>query len=92
MNAESLQVLLNENTKKLKGTKQKGEGKGYEGLEMLSANVVRKATQEGGTLTFGDTMFSWIDLDAAAGAYVVGFVVEDLDGNRREVFGQVTVE
>jgi hypothetical protein len=55
-------------------------------------NVVRKATQEGGTLTFGDTMFSWIDLDAAPGAYVVGFVVEDLDGNTREVFGQVTVE
>jgi hypothetical protein len=55
-------------------------------------NVVRKATQEGGTLTFADSMFSWIDLDAAPGAYVVGFVVEDLDGNTREVFGQVTVE
>jgi hypothetical protein len=55
-------------------------------------NVVRKTTQEGGTLTFGDTMFAWVDLDAAAGPYIVGFVVEDLDGNRYEVFGQVTVE
>jgi hypothetical protein len=55
-------------------------------------NVVRKDTQEGGTLTFGDTMFAWTDLDAAAGPYVAGFVVEDLDGNTREVFGQVTVE
>jgi hypothetical protein len=55
-------------------------------------NVVRKDTQEGGTLTFGDDMFAWRDLDAAAGPYIVGFVVEDLDGNTREVFGQVTVE
>ena len=54
--------------------------------------VVRKATQEGGTLTFGDTMFAWKDLDAPPGLYTVGFVVEDLDGNTLEVFGQLTVE
>jgi hypothetical protein len=55
-------------------------------------NVVRSASQEGGTLTFGDTMFAWRDLDAAAGPHIVGFVVEDLDGNTYEVFGEVTVE
>jgi hypothetical protein len=55
-------------------------------------NVVQTASQEGGTLTFGDAMFAWKDLDAAPGPYIVGFVVEDLDGNTREVYGQVTVE
>jgi hypothetical protein len=37
-------------------------------------------------------MFTWRDLDAAVGRYVVGFVVEDLDGNTYEVFGQVMVD
>ncbi|GAB4532596.1 MAG: hypothetical protein Kow0063_13390 [Anaerolineae bacterium] len=54
--------------------------------------VVGVATQPGGTLTFGDQMFTWQDLDAAPGAYIVGFVVEDLDGNSYEVYDQVTVE
>jgi hypothetical protein len=44
-------------------------------------NVVRSARQEGGTLTFRDQMFAWEDLDAAVVDYVVGFVVEDLDGS-----------
>jgi hypothetical protein len=50
------------------------------------------AAQEGGSLTFGDQMFMWEDLDAAAGEYIVGFVVEDLDGNSYESFSAVTVE
>jgi hypothetical protein len=54
--------------------------------------VAGVAAQPGGTLTFGDQMFSWQDLDAAPGAYIVGFVVEDLDGNSYEVYDQVTVE
>jgi hypothetical protein len=54
--------------------------------------VVQIATQEGGTLTFGDQMFTWEELDAAPGAYIVGFIVEDLDGNAFEVYEQVTVE
>ena len=60
----------------------------------LDANgkVTQKVRQEGGTLTFGDSMFTWQDLDAAAGEYVVGFVVEDLDGNSYESFTTVTVE
>jgi hypothetical protein len=56
-----------------------------------SGNVVRNAVQEGQTLTFGDQMFTWEDLDAAAGEYIVGFIVEDLDGNAYPVFTQVTV-
>jgi hypothetical protein len=50
------------------------------------------ATQEGDTLTFRDQMFAWRTLDAAPGPYVVGFVVEDLDGNAFEVYQQITVE
>lgn len=55
-------------------------------------NVVRTATQEGETLTFGDQPFRWKDLDAAAGDYVIGFTVEDLDGNPTQSFGRITVQ
>ncbi len=47
---------------------------------------------EGGSLTFGDSMFTWEELDAAAGAYVVGFVVQNLDGNSYETLDVVTVQ
>ncbi len=53
--------------------------------------VVRQATQEGGTLTFGTQMFTWEELDAAAGDYVVGFIAQDLDGSKQQVYTQVTV-
>jgi hypothetical protein len=55
-------------------------------------NVTETAQQEGGTLTFRDQMFSWEELDAAPGQYVIGFIVEDLDGNSTETYGAVTVE
>ncbi len=55
-------------------------------------NVTQAVRQEGGTLTFGDQMFEWEDLDAAAGQYLVGFLVEDLDGNPTAVYETVTVE
>ncbi len=54
--------------------------------------VLQAATQEGGTLTFGDQMFTWEELDAAPGEYIVGFIVEDLDGNNYEVYEQVSVQ
>ena len=54
-------------------------------------NVVKTAQQKGKTLTFGDQPFKWKELDAAAGEYVVGFVVEDLDGNAQSVFERITV-
>jgi len=55
-------------------------------------NVSQVATQPGATLTFGDQTFTWEDLDAAAGEYIVGFIVEDLDGNATQVFDRVTVQ
>ncbi|MBN1318798.1 MAG: hypothetical protein JXA42_25180 [Anaerolineales bacterium] len=54
--------------------------------------VTQTATQEGGVLTFGEETFSWETLDAAAGQYVVGFIVQDLDGNAYESFDVVIVE
>ena len=55
-------------------------------------NVTAVARQEGGTLTFGDQMFTWQDLNAAPGEYQVGFIVEDLDGNRVQAYETITVE
>jgi len=48
-------------------------------------------TQEGKTLTFGPKSFTWKTLDAAAGDYVIGFIVEDLDGNSYESYTPVKV-
>jgi hypothetical protein len=55
-------------------------------------NVEQTVMLAGGTLTFGDQTFSWEALDAAPGLYVVGFIVQDLDGNAYESFEVVTVE
>jgi hypothetical protein len=57
-----------------------------------SGKVSQTVTQEGDTLTFGDQMFTWKELDAAVGTYIVGFIAEDLDGKSTEVYTQVTVE
>ena len=54
--------------------------------------VVERAVQEGGTLTFRDQMFSWRELNAAPGQYIVGFIVDDLDGGHHEVFAALEVE
>ena len=54
--------------------------------------LVEVATQEGDTLTFQEQTFTWEELDAAAGEYVVGFVVEDLDGNAYTSSEAITVD
>ncbi len=54
--------------------------------------MTKTAYQEGGTLTFGRQAFTWKTLDAAAGNYMVGFVVEDLDGNRQQSQTRITVK
>jgi len=56
-------------------------------------NVTTSATQMGETLTFGDERFTWKELDAAFGPYILGFSAQDLDGNTvATVFTQVTVQ
>jgi Clostripain family len=48
--------------------------------------------QNGATLTFGTQPFKWEQLFAAQGEYVVGFIIEDLDGNQYPVYTQITVQ
>jgi hypothetical protein len=47
--------------------------------------------EPGDTAVFGTQQLALIDLDAAAGPYVVGFLIEDLDGNVYPVYEQVRV-
>jgi hypothetical protein len=62
-------------------------------LDLDSSGKVSESTyQEGVTLTFGDQPFRWEEVYAPAGQYVVGFVVEDRDGNTQEVYTTVTVQ
>ncbi len=56
-----------------------------------SGKVVKNATQEGDTLTFGDQTFTWEDLDAAAGEYVVASSSKTWTVMQLPVFTQVTV-
>jgi hypothetical protein len=53
--------------------------------------VQQAAYQEGDTLVFGEETFTWVELDAAPGDYIVGFIVEDLDGNAFPVYAPVEV-
>lgn len=57
-----------------------------------NGRVRQTTTQEGGTLTFGDQTFTQIELDAAVGEYLVGFIVTDLDGNSTPMFTRINVE
>jgi hypothetical protein len=54
--------------------------------------VVEESSQPGGTLTFGADPFVWEVLQAAPGEYVIGFMIEDLDGKTYPVFTQVFVQ
>ncbi|MCK9356946.1 MAG: clostripain-related cysteine peptidase [Dehalococcoidia bacterium] len=56
-----------------------------------SGQVTGRSLEEGTILTFGSQMFTWETMDAAAGDYVVGFVVEDLDGNQQQALLQIAV-
>jgi hypothetical protein len=60
----------------------------------LNANgtAATPAQQLGQTLTFGGSAWEWKDLIAAAGNYVVGFIIEDLDGNTYPVYTSIRVE
>jgi len=60
----------------------------------LDANgrVTEIVEENGETLTFGSQTFTWESLDAPVGNYVVGFIVEDLDGNVYPVYANVEVQ
>jgi hypothetical protein len=57
-----------------------------------NGKVSEVVLQEGATLTFGNRMFTWEELYAAPGEYVIGFIVEDLDGNAYEVYTPIVVQ
>ena len=56
-----------------------------------NGKVQQVGWQDGETITLGNGR-SMGRLDAAAGDYVVGFIVEDLDGNQFPVYQKVTVQ
>jgi hypothetical protein len=60
--------------------------------EMDNSGAVTNTVNElGETLTFCNDMFGWESLYAAAGQYVVGFLVADMDGNITLAYTQVEV-
>jgi hypothetical protein len=56
-----------------------------------NGKVAQNVQQAGETMHFGDSPITWKQLDAAAGDYIVGFIVEDLDGQEYPTYGAVTV-
>jgi hypothetical protein len=66
----------------------------YETWMDVDANgkVTGTVQENGNTLTFGYGSFQWVELYAAPGEYVVGFIVEDLDGNQYPIYTQITVK
>jgi hypothetical protein len=66
----------------------------YEKWMDVDANgaVTGTVQEQGDTLTFGAQPFEWVELYAAAGDYVIGFIVEDLDGNQYPVYTSLTVQ
>ena len=61
-------------------------------FEQSSSGGMTATYLEGKTLTFGSQPFKWEQLYAAAGDYMVGFIIEDLDGNQYPIYTQVTVQ
>ena len=57
-----------------------------------SGGAAQPVYQYGKTLTFCDQSFKWEQLYAAQGDYVVGFIIEDLDGNQMPVYTRITVQ
>lgn len=62
-------------------------------MDMNADGQVTGVVKENGrTLTFGSQPFEWVELYAAAGDYVVGFIIEDLDGNQYPIYTRITVQ
>jgi hypothetical protein len=56
-----------------------------------SGKVTQIVYEDGDTLTFTDSAFSWEQVYAPAGGYVVGFLISDLDGNLNDAYIQLIV-
>jgi hypothetical protein len=60
-------------------------------LEADGSGSYRAVTENGKTLTFGKKSLVWEEKYAAAGDYILGFIVSDLDGNEKQSFGKVSI-
>jgi hypothetical protein len=61
-------------------------------FEQSSSGSMTATYLEGKTIAFGAEPIKWEQLYAAAGDYMVGFIIEDLDGNQYPVYTNVTVQ
>jgi len=61
-------------------------------IETSSNGAAQATYEDGGSITFGANPITWEQLFAAEGDYVVGFIIEDLDGNQYPVYTQITVQ
>jgi hypothetical protein len=57
-----------------------------------SGQITQIVLEEGDTLTFGNSAFVWEQVYAPAGDYLVGFMVNDMDGNVVQQYAQIKVE
>ena len=57
-----------------------------------NGNVTAVVKEESETLTFGTETFRWVELYAAPGEYVLGFIVEDMDENQYPAYTRITVQ
>jgi hypothetical protein len=60
-------------------------------LDFNDDGTATQAQQEGPTLTMSEEPLRWIEMDAAAGQYTVGFIVEDLDGQEYPSYTDIEV-
>ncbi|MCP4140559.1 MAG: hypothetical protein GY755_09765 [Chloroflexi bacterium] len=58
----------------------------------VNGAVETESAQAGKTLRFGDGVFTWEQLYAAQGDYILGFLIEDMDGNQYPAYTKITVE
>lgn len=61
-------------------------------LDITSRGAAQVTYENGETFAFGTDPFVWEQLYAAKGNYVVGFIIEDLDGSQYPVYTQIVVQ
>ncbi len=61
-------------------------------LEKDGSGAYQQVTEPGETLTFGDQAFTWKEMYAGSGDYVIGFIVSDLEGNEQQVFEKINIK
>jgi hypothetical protein len=57
-----------------------------------NGQVINISYQEGDTVIFSGEAFAWEEMYAAPGEYIVGYLVQDLDGKVTPVYANITIE